>query len=199
MTPQEQAGYIPSLEREPTMEEQKLIDTLDATNNRLGWLAKTARLAAGWGLREFAELCGIEPSRYCDFEHGRAKLTDEQWAKLVVAYESKREGWAECWGRGWPSEERIRDLAAKVSGDDEQCDQEWLELNQFKFDVNDGNCLWREITNSGLYVAVTIDRDGLAKCLSLGWKHYSEKVGMVYQLEDQPTKGRVRKLLEALS
>lgn len=102
-------------------------------------------------------------------------------------------------------DERIAELMAvlamlRVETDAEPCDQEWLEAHQFKFDVNDGNCLWREINNAGLYVAVTIDKEGFSKTLILGWDsdHYSPKISMQYLLEDQPTKGQVRKLLEVL-
>lgn len=38
---------------------------------KFGAEIKRRRLAAGKGLREFAELMGFLPSAYCDYEHGR--------------------------------------------------------------------------------------------------------------------------------
>lgn len=43
------------------------------------------RLKAEITTREFAEMCGLKPSRWCDIREGRAKPTDEEAESIRAA------------------------------------------------------------------------------------------------------------------
>lgn len=153
--------------KEPTAEEQAIIDQRDFE-----------------AARERVRRCeaGESPSVVYDVQERRIAQMGNDYRRIAQAY-----------------------FAAFPDEDAELCDQEWLEARKFKFDTrrncDDPDSLSLEVSPTGLEVTVTIDKEGGATHLSLGWmsRYRAENglfVGFTYSIDDRPTKGQVRKLLE---
>lgn len=56
----------------------------------MGLLLKYSRLFAGFGLREFAERCGVSPSNYYEAEHGSYDLTEDEAERVLNTLEAAR-------------------------------------------------------------------------------------------------------------
>lgn len=288
MTPQDQEGFIPEFEREPTMEEQTIIDAAEDSKPKPWYMNPSAEESLTWirkkiGVPEDAQMFSGDKtiagqlhvicshadgymkyitSYKCNDKQGEIARQSVEIAQLnhqIAEVESqlvevndgepviampcslnrkRREENASlrqqvsvlqsrlaetdverneklteqrqrlCAEHDETLAElsRVREVArsaiesAAHPADEDLCDEGWLDEHKFKI-VDDG--CWRiEICPSGLHITVTVDQEGGAKTLSIGWETSSygaSKIGLVYLLEDQPTKGRVRKLLEALS